>query len=89
LESTPPPTTETGDATPRPVCGGLRMPRRVFEDRKTTKHTLNLYEGDFEELQNAYRDLGASVVIRKLIRRHIEEEVNPKSGKRVKARIEL
>ncbi len=37
-----------------------------------TKHTLWLYAGDFATLAEMYPDLGASIVVRTLIRKHIE-----------------
>lgn len=36
------------------------------------KHTLNLFEGDFERLQNHYPDVGASFIIRRLVRAHVK-----------------
>jgi len=35
------------------------------------KHTLNLYAGDYEKIQFFYPDIGASVVIRKMLRSYI------------------
>lgn len=40
---------------------------------KLSKHTLNLYDGDFERLQDLYPDIGASVIIRKLVRERINK----------------
>lgn len=47
----------------------------IIEDRDapTQKHTLNLYEGDFDRLRELYPHVGASIVIRRLIRRYIED----------------
>ena len=36
------------------------------------KHTLHLYEGDFDRLKDRYPEVGASVVIRKLVHKHLE-----------------
>lgn len=36
------------------------------------KHTLNLYRGDYEKLRAAYPDIGAAVVIRRVIRKFID-----------------
>jgi len=36
------------------------------------KHTLNLFPGGFEKLQDMYPDLGASVVIRRIVRNFIQ-----------------
>lgn len=40
---------------------------------KTPLHkvTLNLYEGDFEELQNLHPELGGGKVIRELVHAHV------------------
>lgn len=38
-----------------------------------TKHTLNLYSGDYAKLQELYPDVGAGPVIRKIIRKFIEQ----------------
>ena len=38
-----------------------------------TKHTLWLFKGDFAMLAELYPDLGASIVVRTLIRKHIEQ----------------
>lgn len=40
------------------------------------KHTLQLFEGDFAKLQEAYPELGASAVIRKLVQTHLSK-INP------------
>lgn len=56
------------------------------EKEPMQKHTLNLYEGDFERLQALYPELGASIVIRKIIRKHIESitpDVNAIKSKEV------
>lgn len=37
------------------------------------KHTMNLFAGDFEALSLIYPELGAAVVIRRLVRMHIEK----------------
>lgn len=37
------------------------------------KHTLHLFAGDFERLKEVYQDLGASIVIRTLVRKHLEK----------------
>lgn len=42
------------------------------ERQKLRRHTLWLYDGDFERLGELYEDLGASVVIRTLVRKHLE-----------------
>jgi hypothetical protein len=41
------------------------------EERGLKKTTLFLYEGDMEDLQHMYPDVGASRVIRLLVQNHI------------------
>lgn len=43
------------------------------ETKPLSKHTLNLYEGQTEKLQELHPRLGAAYVIRKLIDKHIAE----------------
>jgi hypothetical protein len=53
--------------------------------RPLRKHTLNLFEGDYEALQAAYPRQGAAEVIRLMIRRYIEnylEATNDRPNKR-------
>lgn len=45
---------------------------RRREDRAITKHTLNLYDGDYRRLQDLYGSrVGAAKIIRDIIRAHI------------------
>lgn len=37
------------------------------------KHTLLLYEGDYKRLQDMFPDIGASIVIRKIIREYLNK----------------
>ncbi len=37
-----------------------------------TKHTLNLFAGDFAKLQALFPDIGAAIVIRKITRQFIQ-----------------
>lgn len=37
------------------------------------KHTLNLYAGDFDRLAEFYPDIPAATIVRKLVRRYIEQ----------------
>ncbi len=46
------------------------MPR---ETDSFTKHTINLYSGDLDWLQQTYPTAGASKIIRELVRAHIEQ----------------
>lgn len=48
------------------------MPRTI-ESEPLHKHILRLYAGDFDKLSTYYPEVTASVVIRKLVRRHINE----------------
>jgi hypothetical protein len=41
--------------------------------RPIRKHTLNLYEGDFEILQQSFPRLGGAAVVRDIIRKFIEK----------------
>lgn len=38
-----------------------------------TKHTLNLFEGDYEKIRSYYPDLGAAVIIRRVLRAFVEQ----------------
>lgn len=42
-------------------------------DEELTKHTLNLFAGDYEELRSFYPDVGAGAVIRRIVRKYIEQ----------------
>lgn len=44
---------------------------RRKEEESLRKHTLNLYEGDFDKLTSFYPKVGAAVIIRNLVRAHI------------------
>lgn len=37
------------------------------------KHTLNLYEGDYARIQEMFPDIGAATIIRKLVRKFIDQ----------------
>lgn len=52
-----------------------------------SKHTLNLYPGDYEKLRELYPDVGAGAIIRRIVRRFIEQvEV---SGPSIDAKVEI
>lgn len=36
------------------------------------KHTLFLYEGDYRKLQDYYPEISAALVIRKIVRKHLD-----------------
>lgn len=40
---------------------------RTTETEPLKKHTLYLYEGDFDKLASFYPDLGASVAVRRIV----------------------
>jgi hypothetical protein len=47
---------------------------RRREDREITKHTLNLYAGDYAKLQNLYSTrIGAAKIIRDIVHAHIRK----------------
>jgi hypothetical protein len=55
-----------------------------LDGEELQKHTLNLFRGDFDRLRDFYPELDPSIVIRKLLRKHIldneaEVEVKPKT----------
>ena len=51
------------------------------------KHTLNLYPGDYEKLRVLYPDVGAGAIIRRLVRKYIEQiETN---GGSINAEVEI
>lgn len=37
------------------------------------KHTLNLFEGDMEKLQELYPEVGGGIIVRKLVRAHLRK----------------
>lgn len=43
------------------------------EQEPMQKHTLNLYEGQYERLQKLFPEVGAAAVIRRLIKRYLED----------------
>ena len=47
------------------------MPR--LSDEPLHKHTLLLFEGDYNRLQEIYPEVGAAVIIRQLVRGHIKK----------------
>lgn len=48
------------------------MPRTI-ESEMLRKHIIRLYEGDFDKLTAYYPEVTASVLIRKLVRRHLTD----------------
>lgn len=45
---------------------------RTTETESLKKHTLFLYEGDFDKLASFYPDLGASVAVRRIVRSQLK-----------------
>jgi hypothetical protein len=45
---------------------------RTVENEPLKKHTLFLYDGDFDKLATFYPELGASVAVRRVVRQHIK-----------------
>lgn len=41
------------------------------------KHTLLLFEGDYQALQELYPEVGAAVIVRNLIRAHLKKIDKP------------
>lgn len=39
---------------------------------ETTKHTMHFFAGDIARLQELYPDFGASLIVRQLVRKHLE-----------------
>lgn len=56
------------------------------EEAPLQKHTLQLYQGDFEELQSLY-EVGASYIIRRLVREHLRQYAIQKAAQ-IKLNIE-
>ena len=47
------------------------MPRA---DKETlTKHTVLLFKGDYEKLRFAYPEFGGAVILRRILRAHLEK----------------
>lgn len=57
-------------------------------DEELTKHTLNLYEGDYEKLRELYPDVGAGAIVRRIVRRFIEQ-VEAQGGTSIDAKVEI
>jgi hypothetical protein len=46
---------------------------RRKEDRPLQKVTLNLFDGDYNQMQSLYPRAGAGKIIRELVRRHLRD----------------
>lgn len=58
------------------------------DDEPLQKHTLNLWEGDYEKLRVLYPDVGAGAIIRRVVRRFIEQ-VEANGGPSIDAKVEI
>ncbi len=45
----------------------------MAKDHDLTKHTLNLYAGDYEKIRLLYPEVGAGLVIRRVIRQFLDK----------------
>lgn len=53
------------------------------------KHTLNLFPGDYAKLQELYPDIGAATIIRRVVRKFIEQIEQQGTEQNVEIRVEL
>jgi len=61
------------------------MPKN--SDGDLQKHTLNLRAGDYAVLQEHYPDIGAAVIIRRIVHKFVEQILA--EGTEVKAEIQI
>lgn len=50
------------------------MVRKLNDEVPMQKHTLNLYEGQYATLQQMFPELGAAVVIRRILQNFIDQQ---------------
>ncbi len=43
------------------------------KDETLTKHTMNLFSGDYAKLQQYYPDIGAATIIRRVVRKFVDQ----------------
>lgn len=56
------------------------------EDQEISKHTLNLYRGDYAKLQSLYSSrIGAAKIIRDIVRAHLRK-IEESAAQRLPAR---
>ena len=60
---------------------------RNDEEDGLSKHTLNLYPGDYAKLRELYPDVGAGAIIRRLVRKYIEQV--EATGGSIDAKVEI
>jgi len=59
----------------------------MHSDEGLQKHTLNLYEGDYEKIRLLYPDVGAGAIIRRIVRKFIEQV--EQQGASIDAKVEI
>lgn len=57
------------------------------EDEGLQKHTLNLFEGDYEKLRMLFPDIGAGAIVRRIVRRFLEQVES--NGGSIDAKVEI
>lgn len=57
-------------------------------EEELTKHTLNLFEGDYDKLRELYPDVGAGAIIRRVVRKFIEQ-VEATDASSLDAKVEI
>jgi hypothetical protein len=63
------------------------MARKAEHDLR--KHTLNLFAGDVEKIQNFFPEIGASVIIRKIVHEFVERVEAEVEGTKVSVKVTL
>ena len=58
-------------------------------DEDLKMHSLYLFQGDYEKMQSLYPDLGAAIVIRNLVRDHIQRNFVPPDVSKIKVQVKL
>lgn len=58
-------------------------------EENLSKHTLNLYEGDYSRIQELYPEMGAGAIIRRLVRDFITRIESAKPTTSIKESIKL
>lgn len=59
------------------------------EEHELQKHTLNLFKGDFDRLRGIAGEAGAGKIIRRLVRRYINEVDSSVKTKHKKIEVQL
>lgn len=53
------------------------------------RHNVHLFAGDYERLQNLYPDFGAAIIIRNLVRNHLQQRYEPLDLTKIKLQVKL